>query len=309
MKKTIFLTAVFVIGTLSAFALAGKTKSPFSKLGYKKQVMYTSSKGEFDEFHSNADVVEIGSVYFNTKTNEVVGLVDPEKEKAEVASATSAMSVDPLCEKYYWISPYAYCMNNPVKFVDPDGKEVFLFATYLPTTDGKTKSSVPLATHTFIVVRGKDNVDHYYAYGGENGISGKLGKFEYQQDKQVFKDQKEGNENPNLKNVISVPIPDGMSSEDFDKKVIATAESFGDNPNIEYNITGTGETSGNCNTSSSTILSKSGVDSETLSQIKSLIPGISWGFGNIKPWTKVEQKNAVEQKDKEKNETWNPWLR
>ena len=29
---------------------------------------------------------------------------------------------DPLAEKYYNISPYAYCANNPVNFVDPDGK-------------------------------------------------------------------------------------------------------------------------------------------------------------------------------------------
>ena len=29
--------------------------------------------------------------------------------------------MDPLCEKYYSISPYAYCMNNPVRFVDPNG--------------------------------------------------------------------------------------------------------------------------------------------------------------------------------------------
>ena len=28
---------------------------------------------------------------------------------------------DPLAEKYYNISPYAYCANNPVNFVDPDG--------------------------------------------------------------------------------------------------------------------------------------------------------------------------------------------
>lgn len=31
--------------------------------------------------------------------------------------------IDPLCEKYYGISPYVYCNNNPVIFVDPDGRE------------------------------------------------------------------------------------------------------------------------------------------------------------------------------------------
>jgi len=33
-------------------------------------------------------------------------------------------NVDPLAEKYYSISPYAYCAGNPVRFIDPNGKEV-----------------------------------------------------------------------------------------------------------------------------------------------------------------------------------------
>jgi RHS repeat-associated protein len=30
-------------------------------------------------------------------------------------------SRDPLFEKYPWISPYAYCANNPLKYIDPTG--------------------------------------------------------------------------------------------------------------------------------------------------------------------------------------------
>ncbi len=33
-------------------------------------------------------------------------------------------TVDPLAEKYYSVSPYSYCLNNPVYYVDPDGRFV-----------------------------------------------------------------------------------------------------------------------------------------------------------------------------------------
>ena len=99
----------------------------FSKLGYKKSVMHTSWKGEFEEFHDQADVVEIGTVLFNTKTNQVVGFVSEEKIETNVASATAAMSIDPHCERYPWITPYAYCLNNPVRFVDPDGRDIKIY--------------------------------------------------------------------------------------------------------------------------------------------------------------------------------------
>ena len=36
---------------------------------------------------------------------------------------TGWLSVDPMADKYPSLSPYAYCANNPVKLVDPDGED------------------------------------------------------------------------------------------------------------------------------------------------------------------------------------------
>lgn len=39
------------------------------------------------------------------------------------------LQMDPMAEKYPGISPYAYCDNNPLKYIDPDGNEKILGVT------------------------------------------------------------------------------------------------------------------------------------------------------------------------------------
>ena len=31
-----------------------------------------------------------------------------------------------MAEKYPWISQYAYCLNNPMRYIDPDGRQIFV---------------------------------------------------------------------------------------------------------------------------------------------------------------------------------------
>ncbi len=47
-------------------------------------------------------------------------------------------TADPLSEKYYGISPYAYCLNNPTNSFDPDGKAVW----FIPLIKGVVGAAV-----------------------------------------------------------------------------------------------------------------------------------------------------------------------
>jgi RHS repeat-associated protein len=47
-------------------------------------------------------------------------------------------TIDPLCEKYYSISPYVYCANNPILYVDPDGFDIVI--------RGKSNTSITFTT-------------------------------------------------------------------------------------------------------------------------------------------------------------------
>ena len=78
------------------------------------------------------------------------------------------MTPDPLSDKYYGISPYAFCNNNPVNFVDPDGEAPRLYIQ---------KSGLG---HTFVTTgEGVNTVVYSYGrYGALKETSGSTsGKF------------------------------------------------------------------------------------------------------------------------------------
>lgn len=44
----------------------------------------------------------------------------------DVAGVPMWTSIDPLCEKYYNVSPYNYCGGNPVNAIDPYGEDIYM---------------------------------------------------------------------------------------------------------------------------------------------------------------------------------------
>ncbi len=62
----------------------------------------------------------------------------------------SWLSVDPLADKYPNISPYAYAAWNPIKYVDPDGRDVWELSD-----DGTIKARIRDKTQDAIAIKGK----------------------------------------------------------------------------------------------------------------------------------------------------------
>ena len=74
--------------------------------------------------------------------------------------------VDPLCEKFYGMSPYAYCHGNPINRIDPDGKADFF------TTSGKFVKSDNNEKDPYIYIQTKKGnvklADYYFGRGLNN---------------------------------------------------------------------------------------------------------------------------------------------
>ena len=223
--------------------------------------------------------------------------------------------VDRFTEKYPLYSAYNICRSNPLLFFDESGDSTILFATTLPGADKRfLKGGGSLATHTFLVVKDKNGKMTHFAYGSEiNGLmgafEGRLREVEYDDDLEVMK----GNLKNHLKykKAIEPPLKANgkkMSVEEFDRKVINVARSFGNNPNIKYfMLPGNNPTQGNCNTSSSTILHKAGVSNQQIKALRAEIPGIVSGFGSYRPWTASEQKAAIDERNTIIYNFWSNW--
>lgn len=194
--------------------------------------------------------------------------------------------IDPLCEKDYGISPYTYCGDSPIKHIDPDGKKVELVVRQL-------NSWIPsaLGVHTFIIVTSEGKKPESFTYGPRGTFFGTLERTSYEDDDNI----REGKDVDVNYERIEVPTPAGLTEEEFDQKVKDAAKQFEGNTEINYNILTNSEVTGNCNTSSTTLLLNAGVSPKVIQHIKKQIKGNAYGFGERRPWTKKERQKAKER--------------
>jgi hypothetical protein len=117
--KRINLLTVFLL--LSYYLSA---QNPFAQYGYTKVKIGTMTNGRYNEFFDNDTIMQIGSVIINTNTGKIVSFIvnnDTTNILPEPQIMSRWISPDPLAEKYWSISPYSYCNNNPLKYIDPNG--------------------------------------------------------------------------------------------------------------------------------------------------------------------------------------------
>lgn len=124
--------------------------NPFAKYGYKAKVA-TLSKGKYLEFHDLDSIVTIGTMRWHVDKNQIVGRIEIDTLNPDAQPIGDApgrwMSPDPLSEEFPSYSPYNFCYNNPMRFVDPDGRAA-----------------------DDIVFRGKDNKEVRIVTAGEDKV-------------------------------------------------------------------------------------------------------------------------------------------
>lgn len=115
------------------------SESPYALFGDNTAVLKTEHEKNLD--HSLKiplleDDKQIGLFDLNFQTS-IVTIKDENgfliaKQKLTQEQLTRFLSIDPHAENYYSWSPYVYVMNNPMKYIDPDGMDI-----YIMTSDGR----------------------------------------------------------------------------------------------------------------------------------------------------------------------------
>lgn len=103
---------------------------------------------------------------------------------------TMWLSVDPMSDKYPSISPYAYCAWNPVKLVDPDGKEM----TDFKDKKGNLIKHIEDGQDVSYAMAGSGAHEHFEYEGGNINA----GNVDYPTSLVIQEQQKMNNDNPAL---------------------------------------------------------------------------------------------------------------
>lgn len=159
MKKQLLILSLVMFCALSAFA-----QTPYDRFAPEQSVKSMIELPPMQFKVTNTDPnSEIRSVEFDKNTQSLTLLNNNDSILKTIIlnlNDKKFLTMDPLAEKYYSWSPYAYCMNNPIRYVDFRGDSITTIITTTIQNPGGTSST---------------QYDKYYYGQDESGNYGFIG--------------------------------------------------------------------------------------------------------------------------------------
>jgi hypothetical protein len=126
MKKKLLILLLF------CFGVAHAQNNPYAVFGYSPKTILQDDPNEFLTIQNQDKNSKIKSLTLDP-IKKIIWLKDAKGSILDTIQINSTeikrfLSTDPHADKYAYISPYAFCNNNPVNVIDPDGRDIiFLF--------------------------------------------------------------------------------------------------------------------------------------------------------------------------------------
>lgn len=110
----------------SPYPMTNHTPKPFEDLGVKEERYATLSNGLFDEQMLTKPIEQYHRTMFDTKQKKIAELVklDTTYNNYPMDLVVFAWGVDPMAHKFPNWSPYVAFADNPIFYLDPDGREI-----------------------------------------------------------------------------------------------------------------------------------------------------------------------------------------
>lgn len=122
MKKLI-ITAIVAISSFAANA-----QNPYETFGYKSNVVYEDKKTDLFRVKNCDTTSKVKTLAFNFE-NHLIYLLD--KNDSTIGETIIDnnrllrwLSIDPKAKEYPGLSPYNFVANNPLYYIDPDGRKL-----------------------------------------------------------------------------------------------------------------------------------------------------------------------------------------